>query len=79
MFIGDRLPAEFNDDKIYLIAQQVLDLASEGLAARGLGEEKLLQPLYRRIESRTNPAKTMLKQLQNGVDLDNIIRKYAEL
>jgi hypothetical protein len=34
----------------------MLDLAHRGLTIRGLGEERFLAPLYRRLERQTNPA-----------------------
>jgi gamma-glutamylcysteine synthetase len=38
------------------LLQRVLALAGEALAARGRGEERLLSPLWRRVERRQNPA-----------------------
>ena len=36
--------------------RHVLTLAEQGLASRGFGEEGLLQPLFRRLDRRMNPA-----------------------
>ena len=38
------------------LLQRALALAEEALAARGRGEERLLSPLWRRVERRHNPA-----------------------
>ncbi|MFM7581907.1 MAG: hypothetical protein ACKO9F_04180, partial [Caldilinea sp.] len=38
------------------LLQRVLALAEEALAGRGRGEERLLSPLWRRVERRQNPA-----------------------
>lgn len=38
------------------LLQRALALAEEALAARGRGEERLLSPLWRRVERRQNPA-----------------------
>lgn len=38
------------------LAGNMLDLAHRGLTIRGLGEERFLAPLYRRLEQQKNPA-----------------------
>ena len=58
---------------------KVLDLCREGLSERGRGEEKYLEPLYQRINNRTNPAKEMLRRLQNGESMETIIKDFAEV
>ncbi len=71
------MPAYIDKDGLYALAVRVLDLCRAGLVERGLGEEKYLQPLYERIEKRTNPAKTMLSRLQNGDSMNDIVMDYA--
>ena len=71
------LPAFADEKDIYSLAEKVVDLCAEGLKERGYGEEKYLEPLYRRAEKHTNPAKTMLTELRSGSSLETLIRKYA--
>ena len=56
---------------------RILDLASAGLQQRELGEEALLAPLYERVYRHTNPARTMLDGIKNGVPLKSFIEQYA--
>lgn len=79
LFVKDKLPETFDNDNTYSLVKQVLDLSYEGLAQRSFDEEKLLQPLYERLKSKTNPAKTMLKQKEEGINLEDIILEYAKL
>lgn len=79
LFVKSKLPETFDNDNIYFLANQVLDLAYDGLVQRGYGEEKLLQPLYERLKAKTNPAKTMLDLRNQGIDLKDIISEYAKL
>ena len=73
------MPKFIDKDKLYELAKQVVDLAYEGLSERGLSEEKLLAPLYSRIEKQTNPAKNMLELLHSNTDLSDIILEYGKL
>ena len=70
-------PENFNQENVYSQVKKIIDLAKEGLQQRRLGEEKFLEPLYERIEKRTNPAKQMLNKLETGKTLEEIIREYA--
>lgn len=79
LFLKYKLPEVFDNDDTYSLVNQVLDLSYDGLAQRGYGEEKLLQPLYERLKAKTNPAKTMIDLKNQGVDLQNIISEYAKL
>jgi len=56
-----------------------LELSSEGLIQRGLGEEALLAPLYERVRLHTNPARTMLDGIKNGIPMSSYIRQYAAI
>ena len=73
------LPSYIDRDRLYSFAKQVLDLSRQGLLERGLGEEKYLEPLYDRVNNRTNPANTMLAQLENGADIYDVVRSYAKI
>lgn len=57
MLVCRNLPEFINENKLYDLIKQIIDLAYEGLLQRGLQEEKLLRPLYERVNLRTNPAK----------------------
>lgn len=58
---------------------RILDLASDGLKQRGLGEESLLAPLYDRAKRHSNPAKDMLSGIENGVPIRSYIEQYAAI
>lgn len=63
------VPAE----ELYTFAGQLLSAAQQGLTQRGKGEEVLLQPLYERVERRTNPAKQWRRMQQQGAADKEII------
>lgn len=73
------LPAFINEDKLYGLIKAVLDISYDGLKKRCFGEEKLLKSLYRRVEEKTNPAKTMLHMKNHNIDMNDIILKYGKL
>lgn len=79
MFNRAELPSFIDKEGLYGLVLRVLDLAGEGLIARGFGEEKYLAPLYERVARRTNPAKQMLKHLREGGGVENIIKEYGEI
>ncbi len=72
-------PAYIDMDGLYALTKKILDLCRQGLTERGFGEEIYLEPLYQRIAERTNPAETMLSELEHGTPLDKIILRYGEL
>ncbi len=78
-FNRNRIPATIDIDGLYDLVITVLDLASDGLRSRSLGEEIYLNSLYERAKAQTNPAKTMLDRLKQGENLENIILKYGAL
>ena len=73
------LPSAVNEDALHDLVSKVLELCKKGLADRGMGEEIYLEPLYRRANNRTNPAKEMLRRLQNGESMESIIKSYGKL
>ena len=77
--VRKELPSTVDQDALYNLVRNVLDLCCEGLEARGLGEEAYLKPLYKRSENRTNPAKEILLRLQNGESMEAIIKHCAEV
>lgn len=78
-FVRRELPSTVNGDALCNLVRRCLDLCREGLEERGLGEEIYLEPLYQRAENRTNPAKEMLRRLQNGESMESVIQRCAEV
>ncbi|MBR6242973.1 MAG: glutamylcysteine synthetase, partial [Ruminococcus sp.] len=74
-----KLPEYIDESAVERQLIRILNLSSEGLAQRGLGEEKLLAPLYERVRRHTNPAKAMLDGLKNGIPIESYIRQYAAI
>ena len=70
-------PENFKQDQVYQLVKQVVDLAKEGLEQRDLGEVKYLEPLYGRINKKTNPAKYMLQKLKAGAKIEELIKEYS--
>lgn len=79
MFVRSEIPHFVNQDQLYELAKQVVDLSKKGLINRGFGEEKYLTPLYERVNDRTNPAKRMLKLLKSGQNLEDIVLAYGKI
>ena len=77
LFIKRELPSFVNPDKVYELAKKVLEIAEKGLKDRGLGEEKFLKPLIQRVEKRENPAMHMLRRLEEGATIEEMIREYG--
>ena len=65
--------------KLRALTECVLLLAEKGLRARGYAEEKYLEPLFRRAEVFTSPAKELIRQLEAGMDMRSLVMQYAEL
>ena len=78
MFVRDSLPSFVDRDSLYDFAQMLLDTAKEGLTGRGYGEEALLEPLYKRLEEKTNPARHMLDVKNQGGNIEDVILEYAQ-
>lgn len=79
LFVRSKLPSFVDEERLYQLVREVLDIAREGLVIRGYGEEELLNPLYERAENRTNPAKRMLELRSQGTDLEDIILEYGSI
>ena len=56
---------------------EILDIASDGLKARGKNEESLLLPLYERAQRLSSPAKVMVEGIENGKPLRSFIEEYS--
>ncbi|MDR2192218.1 MAG: hypothetical protein LBO62_05015 [Endomicrobium sp.] len=65
--------------KLQKLLLQILSIAQDGLKERGLGEEIFLQPLFKRAQKFTNPARDLLERMENGDAIENIIKDYAAL
>ena len=79
LLIKREIPEAIDEEELYKIAKSVLDLAKDGLEERGFGEEIFLNALYENIEDRTNPGKRILDDLDEGKDLEEIIKDYGDL
>lgn len=79
LLIRKELPEFINEDDLYKLTREVVDLSAEGLKKRGYGEEKLLKPLYQRIDERLNPAQKTLKLKNKGIKLEEIVKDYSSL
>ena len=78
LFIRKKLPSFVNEDDVYNLCRKVLEIAEKGLLDRGFGEEKYLQPLLARIASRESPGEYMVRQLAEGMDIEDLIKEYAD-
>ena len=72
-------PTFVDRDALSGLCLDVLQLAREGLQGIGFGDEKYLQPLYRRAETLTSPGRYMAQQLESGVPTEELVRRYARL
>lgn len=79
LLIKKDLPSFINEDDLYGLLYEVLELSKEGLIKRGFGEERFLNSLYERVEKHTNPARRMLTLLEEGCNIETIIKEYGEL
>jgi gamma-glutamylcysteine synthetase len=77
MFNMRHYPDFVDEDKLYELCCQIVDIAKSGLVKRGLGEEYMLDPLYDRIDKRTNPARTLLDAWDEGASLEEFILGYG--
>ncbi|MCL4393914.1 MAG: hypothetical protein M1482_03745, partial [Chloroflexi bacterium] len=48
------------------LVRTLVQIAESGLARRGRGEERLLEPVWRRIERRQSPGLRARQQLERG-------------
>lgn len=79
LFCQRKLPSFVDEEKLYNLLEQILDLSKEGLEKRGYGEEKFLSPLYDRIEKHSNPALDLLNGLESGRSIEEFIEEYGTL
>ncbi|MDR2874065.1 MAG: hypothetical protein LBV42_04945 [Methanobrevibacter sp.] len=79
MFIRSDIPNFVNKEEFKKLLKTILDLASHGLKVRGKSEEKLLEPLYKRVNSLENPAQRVINHINFGEDLDRLILDYSKI
>lgn len=73
------LPLFVDQDQLVEALHNILEIAKEGLAKRGYQEEELLAPLYERAKHLSNPAKEMVKGIEQGLSIRHFIYKYAQI
>lgn len=79
MFVKRELPAFVDKEALYELAEQIVNLAKDGLLERGYGEEVYLEPLYERIRKQSNPAQKMLQHLKENGDIKDMIVEYGRI
>lgn len=70
-------PGFVDRDGLRELCLAVVDLASDGLASMGNGEERYLAPLYKRAETLTSPARAMVEALEGGTPMREMIERYS--
>lgn len=61
------------------LSRDIVDLSSDGLKERSIGEEIFLKPLYDRIKKHSNPGRDLIHLTKNGIDIEKIIKDYGKL
>ena len=79
LLIHDEIPAFIDRNDICKLSKDIVDLASQGLEDRGIGEEIFLKPLYGRIKNKTNPGKNLITLLNNNTTIEEMIEEYGKL
>ena len=79
LLVQYEIPSFIDKKDICKLSKDIVDLASDGLKERGIGEEIFLKVLYDRIKKHTNPGKDFITSLNNGIKLENIIEDYGKL
>jgi hypothetical protein len=79
MFVKSYLPEFVDENELKKLLIKILDLSSEGLKERGKKEEELLKPLYNRAKSLENPAQKLIKHLNSGGKIEELIYEYGKL
>jgi len=79
LFIQRDIPSFIDKNDLCRLTREIVDLASDGLKERGICEEIFLKTLYGRIKNHTNPGKSFINSLNDGVKLEKIIEDYGKL
>lgn len=79
LFVKKDIPDAFNMTEVSRLTLDILDIARDGLKARGFGEEHFLDPLYVRAENLTSPARELADGILSGKAMDYYIEKFGAL
>ncbi len=79
IFVKFNLPEFVEEMELKKLLFEILDLASEGLKERGNQEEELLKPLYKRAEYLENPGQKLIKHINSGGEIEELIYEYGRL
>ena len=77
LLIQDEIPSFINKKELCSLTNNIIYIAKEGLVERDFGEEIFLKPLYRRVKNHSNPGKDVIKLLNNGTDIEKVIKDYG--
>lgn len=78
-FCRGEFPDYINKDELQALVLSVLELAKKGIEKRGYDEAHFLDPLFERAKQKTNPALKYLKALENGINKNELIKRYAQI
>ena len=79
IFVKSNLPEFVEREELKKLLIKILDLASDGLKKRAHKEEEFLKPLYNRAKSLENPAQRLIKHLNSGGKIEELIYEYGKL
>lgn len=79
LLIQEKLPEFINKNDLCRLSRDIVDLSSDGLKERSIGEEIFLKPLYDRIKKHSNPGRDLIHLTKNGIDIEKIIKDYGKL
>ena len=79
LLVHDKISETFDKKELCKLTTEIVDLAKIGLEKRDMGEEIFLNPLYDRIKNQTNPGKTIIKLINNNVEIEKIIEDYGKI
>lgn len=79
LLVYSEIPSFINQKDLCLLSKDILDIATDGLEERGIGEEKFLKPLYNRVKKHTNPGKDIIASIRNGTNIEKLIKEYGKI
>lgn len=79
LFVMRKLPAFAEEEGVRDLLLKVLDIARDGLISRGFGEERFLEPLYRRVKTQQSAALEIVQGIEAGRTIEDYIDKYGRL
>jgi hypothetical protein len=78
-FCRGTVPEFIDKNELESLVLSVLNLALKGLNRRKLCEEHFLGSLYDRVQKRANPALAYLANLKQGVPINELVLRYAQI